>query len=96
MPLFEQGHIADWNTCDWFCVRVLGPLAEQQGEACARAIAAWKDAPTLWQRRAAGELLGAIPRFLPPRRPASQTEAIGELSGQRVENLFRDFESGCY
>jgi 3-methyladenine DNA glycosylase AlkD len=52
--LFEEGHIDDWNTCDWFCVKVLGPLAEQQGETCARAIAAWKGAGTLWQRRAAG------------------------------------------
>jgi 3-methyladenine DNA glycosylase AlkD len=51
--LFQQGHIADWNTCDWFCVRVLGPLAQQQGPDCARAIAAWRDAHTLWQRRAA-------------------------------------------
>ena len=52
--LFDQGYIDDWNTCDWFCVKVLGPLAEQQGEPCARAIAAWTGAGTLWQRRAAG------------------------------------------
>ena len=52
--LFESGHIADWNTCDWFCVKVLGPLAEQQGEPCARAIAAWSKADNLWQRRASG------------------------------------------
>jgi 3-methyladenine DNA glycosylase AlkD len=51
--LFQQGFIYDWNTCDWFCVRVLGPLAEQHGAACARAIAAWRTAETLWQRRAA-------------------------------------------
>lgn len=50
--LFENGHIYDWNTCDWFCVKVLGPLAEREGEACARAIAAWRSAGTLWQRRA--------------------------------------------
>jgi len=36
--LFDEGYISDWSTCDWFCVKVLGPLAEQQGEACARAI----------------------------------------------------------
>ena len=35
--LFQQGFIYDWNTCDWFCVRVLGPLAEQQGANCAHA-----------------------------------------------------------
>jgi 3-methyladenine DNA glycosylase AlkD len=52
--LFKAGHIADWNTCDWFCVKVLGSLAEQQGEPCARAIAAWSKTDPLWQRRASG------------------------------------------
>jgi|SRR5215211_7881791 len=31
---------------------VLGPLVEQQGEPCAQAIAAWRGANTVWQRRA--------------------------------------------
>ena len=52
--LFRDGAIADWNTCDWFCVKVLGPLAQQEGEPCARAIAKWRTAKNLWQRRAAG------------------------------------------
>jgi 3-methyladenine DNA glycosylase AlkD len=51
--LFQQGYIYDWNTCDWFCVRVLGPLVEQQGAECAYAISAWRTAEPLWQRRAA-------------------------------------------
>ena len=51
--LFDDGSIADWNTCDWFCVRVLGPLAEAEGEECARAIAHWGTARNLWRRRAA-------------------------------------------
>jgi 3-methyladenine DNA glycosylase AlkD len=51
--MFQQGYIYDWNTCDWFCVRVLGPLVEQQGAECAHAIAAWRTAEPLWQRRAA-------------------------------------------
>jgi 3-methyladenine DNA glycosylase AlkD len=51
--LFDEGYIADWNTCDWFCVKVLGPLVVRDGVECARAIAAWSDARTLWQRRAA-------------------------------------------
>jgi 3-methyladenine DNA glycosylase AlkD len=38
--------------CDWLCVKVLGPLAEQQGEACARAISEWREASSVWQRRA--------------------------------------------
>jgi 3-methyladenine DNA glycosylase AlkD len=50
--LFDQEHIRDWNVCDWFCVKVLGPLIEQQGEACARAILEWREAHSVWQRRA--------------------------------------------
>lgn len=30
--LFTEGWISDWNICDWFCVKVLGPLVEQQSE----------------------------------------------------------------
>lgn len=51
--LFDGGHIADWNTCDWLCVRVLGPAARQEGEPTARMIAGWIAAPGLWRRRAA-------------------------------------------
>jgi 3-methyladenine DNA glycosylase AlkD len=50
--LFDRGCIRDWNVCDWFCVKVLGPLVEQQGEACARAISTWLEANSVWQRRA--------------------------------------------
>ena len=49
--LFEEGFIRDWSICDWFCVKVLGPLVEQQGEACARAISEWRGANSVWQRR---------------------------------------------
>src|SRR5918995_3544930 len=50
--LFDQGYIRDWSTCDWFCVKVLGPVVEQQGEACARAISKWREGDSVWQRRA--------------------------------------------
>jgi 3-methyladenine DNA glycosylase AlkD len=50
--LFDHGYIRDWNVCDWFCVKVLGPLIEHQGEACARAISEWREAESVWQRRA--------------------------------------------
>jgi 3-methyladenine DNA glycosylase AlkD len=52
--MFDDGHIYDWNTCDWLCVRVLGPLAEREREACARAIAEWRSTANLWRRRASG------------------------------------------
>ncbi len=56
--LDPAGHLADWNAVDWFCVRVLGPLIESSGDACARAIAGWVEAQVLWQRRSA--LVGIV------------------------------------
>jgi 3-methyladenine DNA glycosylase AlkD len=50
--LFSEGYIRDWSICDWFWVKVLGPLVEQQGEPCVRAIAEWRDADSVWQRPA--------------------------------------------
>jgi len=53
VPLFEHGYIADWNTCDWFSVKFIHRLVVRDGPDLAVAIAAWSDATTLWQRRAA-------------------------------------------
>lgn len=50
--LFAEGSIYDWNICDWFCVKVLGPLVQQEGEDCAEAISQWRRASNLWQARA--------------------------------------------
>ena len=50
--LFARGRIYDWNTCDWFCVKVLGPLIKRNGVECANRISAWRGASNLWQARA--------------------------------------------
>lgn len=52
---FARGYVADWSTCDWYCVKALARFLERgdDREERARALAAWRDAPTLWQRRAA-------------------------------------------
>jgi 3-methyladenine DNA glycosylase AlkD len=54
---FEQGHIADWNVCDWMCVKAIHRYVTRADGAADRgravAIAAWRDADSLWQRRAA-------------------------------------------
>lgn len=48
------GHLADWNSCDWYCVKVLGPFVDEADtERRARAISGWSEAEGLWQRRAA-------------------------------------------
>jgi 3-methyladenine DNA glycosylase AlkD len=50
--LFDEGLIYDWNACDWFCIKVLGPLIAENGLACAGTIAGWRDAANLWRARA--------------------------------------------
>ncbi len=53
-PLTD-GSVHDWNVCDWYCVKVLGPLIisdDGDVEERARRIAAWTDSDALWQRRA--------------------------------------------
>ncbi len=52
---FAAGHIDDWSTCDWYCVKVLGPFIERAPDrrAAAEAVAAWRSTESLWQRRAA-------------------------------------------
>ncbi len=51
--IFDAGHIWEWNTTDWLCIRVLGPLIETGGRPVADIVAAWVEAPGLWRRRAA-------------------------------------------
>ncbi len=51
--IFDDGHIADWNTTDWLCIRVLGPLIARDGRPAADLLAGWTAAPGLWRRRAA-------------------------------------------
>lgn len=49
--LYANGWIFDWNTCDWFCVRVLSPTIAKNGIACAKSISSWRTAENLWQAR---------------------------------------------
>ena len=49
--VFNGGFIYDWNVCDWFCVRVLGPLIKKNGIPCAKAISSWHSKNNVWQAR---------------------------------------------
>jgi 3-methyladenine DNA glycosylase AlkD len=49
--LFQKEYIYDWNICDWFCVRVLGPMIKLNGVPCAKAISKWITAKSVWQAR---------------------------------------------
>ena len=49
---FQNGHIHDWSTNDWLCVRVLELIPEKAPEYVSR-IEAWAQASTIWQKRSA-------------------------------------------
>lgn len=49
--LYQRDLIFDWNTCDWFCVRVLGPTLVREGSPCAQALRTWSTAEHLWHAR---------------------------------------------
>jgi hypothetical protein len=49
--LFARGHLADQTVVDSFIMKVLVPLLERPGVT--RALAQWRAAETMWQRRAA-------------------------------------------
>lgn len=49
--IYAKALIFDWNICDWFCVRVLGPTIKKYGRPCAEVIASWKKSGNLWQAR---------------------------------------------
>jgi 3-methyladenine DNA glycosylase AlkD len=74
--LFARGQIYDWNVCDWFCIKVLGPLIVREGQPCARRVARWKDSQNLWQARAS--LVAFVPvaedaQYHPLIEPGCQT-----------------------
>jgi 3-methyladenine DNA glycosylase AlkD len=50
--LFRREFVFDWNVCDWLCVRVIGPLIDRNGIACAKRVAGWAGAKIMWQARA--------------------------------------------
>ena len=50
--LFTDNLIFDWNVCDWFCVRVLGPTIKKSENACAKWISGWRGSDNIWQSRA--------------------------------------------
>lgn len=53
--LFVRGHLADTTVVDWFALKVLATLLDRSSgrTECARTIAQWRAADSIWQRRAA-------------------------------------------
>lgn len=90
--VFDEGAIRDWNTTDWLCVRVLGPLVKLRGGAAGRRIARWTDAPGLWRRRAA---IVAFVDLLPhPDVFPGMTDLVLEACAANVQDEARFAQTG--
>lgn len=52
--LLADGHLADWNSCDWFCVKVLGRMLDhgEDPQRLADELIAWTTSDDLWVKRA--------------------------------------------
>lgn len=83
-PLFGSGHIADWNVCDWLCVKFLGPLIQIEGNECAHHVAGWYRARTLWKRRAS-----AVAFVNLAKRGEANFRGFGTLVLRSCESLLR-------
>lgn len=93
--LFTDGHIQDWNTCDWFCVKVLGNMiaSSLNGKAVARAIAGWRHADSLWQRRAAAVAFVNLAKQGETNFPGF-TQLVLDVCAQNVRSPERFLQTG--
>jgi 3-methyladenine DNA glycosylase AlkD len=85
--LFAEGHVHDWGVCDWFCVKVLGPMVQRAEDPLplAQAIASWRESEPLWQRRAS---VVAFVKLVP--RPEEHFPGFVELVLDACETITRN------
>ncbi len=48
----DEEWIADWNVCDWLCVRLLSPILDREPDLALQAFRQWNESPKLWKARA--------------------------------------------
>jgi len=49
---FDNRFIADWNVCDWLCVRILTPMLDDWTKRTLAALKKWNKSNNLWKARA--------------------------------------------
>lgn len=90
--IFDEGAIWEWNTTDWLCVRVLGPLIKARGGDAGRRIVRWTDAPGLWRRRAA--IVGFVDLVPYPDVFPAMTDLVLEACAANVRDEARFAQTG--
>jgi 3-methyladenine DNA glycosylase AlkD len=76
--LFDGGFIRDWNVCDWFCMRVSGPMIRAHGDSMGYPILDWASSFNLWRARA------SIVSFIPVIETTAYRESI--LAAAKILN----------
>lgn len=82
---FDRGWIADWNVCDWLCVRLLTPVLDHDPERAVATFREWNGSPQQWKARA------SLVPFAQSHALADHTKAILEMA----EVLIRREERFC-
>lgn len=70
----DKGFVADWNVCDWLCVRLLSPLIDKYPELAIPKFETWNNSPNLWKARA------SLVPFAQCKTIGKHQESIFELS----------------
>ncbi len=63
----DDGALADWNTCDWFCVKVLNVLMDTGNASDHHDLLEWLESTTVWTKRSS--LVGFV-TLLADREPS--------------------------
>ncbi|MEN8042141.1 MAG: DNA alkylation repair protein [Actinomycetota bacterium] len=82
------GAFDDWNTCDWFCVKVLHRLMDGASTTAHDEVLAWSQSEVLWIKRAS---LVAFVNILPKREPSSGFDDRFVAAASTVANDQRRF-----
>lgn len=90
---FADGAIADWNSCDWHAVKVLGALCARDGRDFAAPLAEWTHDGPLWQRRAPAAALAAV--VARPDLAAEVAPIALDVAGRLVSDSARFAQTGA-
>lgn len=71
--------IADWNLCDWLCVRLLTPLVNKEPELTKLELSKWNKNPNLWKARA------SLVPFAQSRNILNHKELIVQFSSELIK-----------
>lgn len=80
---FDNEWIADWNVCDWLCVRLLTPLLDKEPELAVSVFSEWNKSQNLWKARA------SLVPFAQSKNLERHSETIQQFSTELIKRQER-------